>query len=171
VSSTSARGPSLRFGLAVVAVALAAATWAGYTTGKRAAAVHEIMYDHPAEAARIAFVRESPCATGRCQTLWIGTTREDARQVAALDAKERCEGLAWAKDGFRVGFVINGYHLRIFDGESGQQVAGVNLFEPTGTPSTRIARGVTFSDNGAAVTFDECPRDHSGCRPGLTAVR
>jgi hypothetical protein len=30
---------------------------------------------------------------------------------------------------------------------------------------------VTFSQNGAAVTFDDCPRGHSGCKSGLAAVR
>ena len=38
-------------------------------------------------------------------------------------------------------------------------------------PSSRLARGVTFSQNGAAVTFDDCPRGRSGCKPGLAAVR
>ena len=28
---------------------------------------------------------------------------------------EHCDEIAWTPDGFRVGFVINGYQLRIFD--------------------------------------------------------
>jgi hypothetical protein len=35
----------------------------------------------------------------------------------------------------------------------------------------RFARGVTFSDNGFAVTFDDCPKGRSGCRSGLAGVR
>jgi hypothetical protein len=47
----------------------------------------------------------------------------------------------------------------------------VNLIEPDANPTSRFARGVTFSQNGAAVTFDECPRGRSGCKSGLVAVR
>ena len=84
---------------------------------------------------------------------------------------EHCEEIAWAKDGYRVGFVVNGYQLRIFDAENRKQVRQVNLIEPDGTPSSRFVRGVTFSQNGAAVTFDDCPRGRSGCKSGLAAVR
>ena len=80
---------------------------------------------------------------------------------------EHCDEIAWARDGYRVGFVINGYQLRIFDAETPDSRSGqVNLIEPDGTPPTRIARGVTFSENGAAVTFDDCPRGRSGCKSG-----
>jgi hypothetical protein len=29
---------------------------------------------------------------------------------------------------------------------------------------------VTFSENGKAVTFDDCPRNRSGCRAGVVGV-
>jgi hypothetical protein len=67
--------------------------------------------------------------------------------------------------------VVNGYQLRIFDPETRKQVGLVDLIEPDTTPSSRIVRGVTFSQNGAAVTFDDCPRGHSGCKSSLAAVR
>jgi hypothetical protein len=35
---------------------------------------------------------------------------------------------------------------------------------------TRLARGITFSENGRAATFDDCPRSHSGCRAGVVGV-
>ena len=88
----------------------------------------------------------------------------------ALGSKH-CDEIAWAADGFRVGFVINGYQLRIFDGVSRKPINQVNLIDPDGTPSSRIVRGVTFSQNGASVTFDDCPRGRSGCKSGLVAVR
>jgi hypothetical protein len=47
----------------------------------------------------------------------------------------------------------------------------VSLIDPDGFPPSRIARGITFSDNGAAVTFDDCPRGHSGCKPALLALK
>lgn len=151
---------------------LAAAYFAGYTAGQRAAAGHERLSAVPAAAQRIAFVREHPCKTGRCQTLWIGSTREDATVVSELGGShELCEEVAWAADGYRVGFVINGHQLRIFDAERREQVGVVDLIDADGTPTARIARGITFSPSGAAVTFDDCPRTTSGCRSGLVAVR
>jgi hypothetical protein len=167
-----ARTADVRLKAALLLAAAFAATAAAYLAGKRAGAIHEVMAAAPAEARRIAFVRKQPCGSGWCEALWLGTTREDAVQIAALSpGTERCEEIAWAKDGYRVGFVVNGYQLRIFDAENRKEVKQVNLLEPDGTPSSRLVRGVTFSENGAAVTFDECPRGRSGCKSGLAAVR
>lgn len=158
--------------LASAALAAGAGVACGYTVGMRAAdPAREVMTASPPAGGRIAFVRERGCGEGRCQTLWLGTTRENATEVAALGARERCEGIAWSQDGYRMGFLINGYELRVFDSEPRRPVAQVNLIEPDGIPSSRIARGITFSANGAAVTFDDCPRWTSGCRSGLAAVR
>jgi hypothetical protein len=171
VPSARASGAPLKTGAIVLAAVLAAGAL-GYVMGLRSGAVHELMFARPTEAQRVAFVREEPCADKTCQTLWLGNSREDAVQVAALPAGlERCEEIAWAKDGLRFGFVINGYQLRIFDGYTRKPVRDVNLIDPDGTPSSRFVRGVTFSDNGAAVTFDDCPRGRSGCKSGLAAVR
>jgi hypothetical protein len=170
VPPAAAAGKPLR--ALIVALVVIGAAALGYVMGHRAGEVHELLFAAPSEARRVAFVREEPCADRICQTLWIGNTREDAEQVASLTAGTvRCEEIAWAKDGFRVGFVINGYQLRIFDGPSRKAVRTVNLIEPDGTPTSHFVRGVTFSQNGAAVTFDECPRGHSGCKSGLSAVR
>jgi hypothetical protein len=157
---------------AVVVALVVAAAAAGYVAGLRVGAVHELLSARPAEAQRVAFVLEEPCADKTCETIWLGNSRADAEKVATLPAgAERCEEIAWAKDGLRVGFVINGYQLRIFDGYTRKPVRSVNLIEPDATPTSRFVRGVTFSQNGAAVTFDDCPRGHSGCRSGLAAVR
>lgn len=161
-------------GVALAAAALGAAAGGGcgYTVGMRAAdPAHEVMVSEPPGGGRIAFVREAACGQGRCQTLWLGTKREDATEVAALGGRERCEGMAWSQDGYRMGFLVNGYELRVFDSEPRRQVAQLNLVEPDGVPSSRIARGITFSPNGAAVTFDDCPRWTSGCKSGLAGIR
>ena len=88
-----------------------------------------------------------------------------------LAGRERCEGIAWSADGYRMGFLVNGYELRVFDSEPRRQVAQLNLVEPDGVPSSRIARGITFSSNGTAVTYDDCPRNTSGCKSGLAGIR
>ena len=131
----------------------------------------DVMTSQPPGGGRVAFVRELACAEGRCQSLWLGTTAADATEVAALGGRERCDAIAWSQDGYRMGFLVNGYELRVFDSEPRKQVAQLNLVEPDRIPSTRIARGITFSTNGTAVTFDDCPRWTSGCRSGLRGVR
>jgi hypothetical protein len=161
-------------GVALVSAALAAAAGGacGYTVGQRTAdAPQEVLSSRPPSGDRIAFVREAPCGQGRCQTLWLGRQVEDAIEVARLGGRERVEDIAWSEDGYRMGFLVNGYELRVFDTEPRKQVAQINLVEPDGIPSSRIARGITFSTNGFAVTFDDCPRRTSGCRSGLKAVR
>jgi hypothetical protein len=161
-----------RLNAAFLLVALAPAFVAVYMAGKRVGAVQELMAASPSHAQKIALVKKQPCAAGWCETLWLGNTRADVVKVAELTARtEHCDEIAWASDGYRVGFVINGYQLRIFDGVARKPVNQVNLIEPDGTPSSHIVRGVTFSQNGAAVTFDECPRGRSGCKSGLVAVR
>ena len=170
-SVPSARSPraitTALFILVVVAAAVAA-----YLAGRRSGAVQNVLSASPAHAERVAFVRKQPCTGGWCETIWLGATKEAAVQVASLaPGTEHCDEIAWAHDGFRVGFVINGYQLRIFDPQTRKQVGQVNLIEPDTAPSSRIVRGVTFSQNGAAVTFDDCPRGHSGCKSGLAAVR
>jgi hypothetical protein len=174
VPAAPARRQSLTAVLAAVAVVAAAI--GGYAVGRRSGSAREVMSAAPAEAQRIAYVTEGTCEDrsnpGPCQTLWLGTAREDAAPVATLaGAAERVEAIAWAADGYRVGFLVNGYQLRVFNADSRQPVAQVDLIQPSGSPSTRIARGVTFSSNGAAVTFDDCPRYQSGCRSGLAAIR
>jgi hypothetical protein len=161
-----------RLNAAFLLVALAPAFAAVYFAGKRIGAVQELMAASPSNAQKIALVKKQPCARGWCETLWLGNTRSDVVKVAELvPGSEHCDEIAWAADGYRVGFVINGYQLRIFDGMARKPINQVNLIEPDATPTSHIARGVTFSQNGAAVTFDECPRGRSGCKSGLMAVR
>lgn len=169
---SSPRAASARMRTMILTVVVVASIAAAYLTGKRAGATEDVLSAVPAAGGRIAFIRKMPCAGGWCETIWLGKTKDSAVQVALLAPDtEHCDEIAWAADGFRVGFVVNGYQLRIFDPDTRMQVGQVNLIDPDGTPSSRIARGITFSQNGAAVTFDDCPRGHSGCKSGLSAVR
>ena len=123
------------------------------------------------DAAHVALVRLVPCAEHWCQSLWIGTTAASATRVAMLPPDtERCDEIAWSRDGTRAAFLIDGYQLRVYDARTNAPAGLMDLQPRDATPTTRIARGITFSDNGAAITFDDCPRDRSGCRPGLMAL-
>jgi len=120
----------------------------------------------------VAFVLEGRCATGRCQSLWIGPDTKRARMVQTLSGSGEESGeIAWTPDGARVAFIINGYQLRLFDARGGAPLGALAIIDPDGFPSSRIARGVTFSNTGTSITFDDCPRHHSGCKPGLLAIK
>jgi hypothetical protein len=140
----------------------------GGRIGMRRAQSDEVMTASPPAVQRIAMVRSERCDGGRCQTLWLGRATEDAVKIATLAPGKRVEEIAWSRDGFRMGFLIDGRELRVFDSEPFKPVATVQLAPKDGD---RFARGVTFSDNGRAVTFDDCPRGRSGCRSGLAGVR
>jgi hypothetical protein len=124
------------------------------------------------DASRTAAVRLAPCGTAWCEGLWLGTDAASATLLATLAPdREHAGEIAWSNDSRRVAFLINGQQLRIYDAQTRAPAGQLDLVPADATPSTRIARGVTFSDNGAAITFDDCPRYTAGCRPGLVAVR
>ena len=162
-----------RAGAVIAALVVGAlAAFAGFVAGKRAADNNRIvMTATPPDGKRVALVRERPCDGGRCQTLWLGATSDAATQLVNLGGGERVEEIAFSADGSLVGFLVNGYQLRVFESESRLPRASVELVKPDRIPSARIARGITFSSNGAAVTYDDCPRYSSGCKSGLSAVR
>jgi hypothetical protein len=158
---------------ALVAVAIAAfvVAVAGFAAGWLLGSRH-LLRSARAPGGGIAYVLESACVEGPCESLWAGPTVREARRLETLrHGAETCDEIAWTPDGGRVAFLINGYQLRLFDAHTGQNLGAVSLIDPDGTPSSRIARGITFSNNGAAVTFDDCPRDHSGCKPAILAMR
>ena len=123
-----------------------------------------------ADKSRVAFARDRLCAKGPCETLYVGPNVEAAGALEGLaDGHETCDDIAWTKDGRRVAFLINGRQLRIYEADTRKPAGKVNLYGEGG--EDRIARGITFSDNGAAVTFDDCPREHAGCRAGMVGIR
>ena len=125
-----------------------------------------------ADKSRVAFARDRLCAHGPCETLYVGPSIEAAEALEGLaDGSERTSEIAWTSDGRRVAFLVNGRQLRIYDAESRKPAGKVNLFSDDGAAASRIARGITFSHNGAAVTFDDCPREHAGCRAGMIGIR
>jgi len=141
---------------------------AGYFLGAR----RIVLFANAPARDGVAYVLEGRCAAGLCQTLWVGTSVKASKAVESLtEPAEQASEIAWTPDGGRVAFVVNGYQMRVFDAHTGANLGALALIDPDGFPSSRVARGVTFSTNGAAVTFDDCPRDHSGCRPGLVALK
>jgi hypothetical protein len=155
--------------LAFAAFVVAAAAFAaGWLLGARRTM---LVLESPTRDA-VAFVFEGRCAAGLCQSLRVGPDMTRAKVVQTLaGSSEQAGEIAWTPDGGRVAFIVNGYQLRLFDARTGESLGAMALIDPDGFPSSRIARGVTFSTNGASVTFDDCPRYHSGCRPAMVAIK
>jgi len=120
--------------------------------------------------ALVASVTERSCLDGRCQVLWVGAHGQTPTKVTTLNAGQTCDEIAWTSDGTRVAFLIDGYQLRLYSGASAVPAGQLTLIVPDAQPTTRVARGITFSENGRAITFDDCPRGRSGCRAGLAAI-
>jgi hypothetical protein len=120
----------------------------------------------------IAFVRDRLCPEAPCESLYLGSTVESATALEGLaDGRESSNEIAWTPDSRRVAFLVNGRQLRIYDAQTLKPAGKVNLFGDDASSANRIARGITFSENGAAVTFDDCPRDQAGCRAGMIGIR
>jgi hypothetical protein len=152
--------------------ALAAMVIAAGSSAACTPADHVLLQQSAPDQRQVALVTLTRCGTGWCERLLVGGATESATSIATLpQGSEHVNEVAWSKDGRRVAFLVNGYQLRIYDAETRAPAGQLTLVNPDANPPTRIARGVTFSDNGAAVTFDDCPRDRSGCRPGLVAMR
>jgi hypothetical protein len=116
----------------------------------------------------VAIAFETPCGGGHCQQLEIGTSDGTTAPVTRLDGR-RCDEIVWTPDGKRVGFVLDGAELSLYDAAA-RKLAGTVRLLTSEAARTRLARGVTFSETGRAVTFDDCPRTHAGCRAGLVGI-
>ena len=123
------------------------------------------------DAGHIAQVRLVRCASDWCERLSIGANADATQPIAVLAANERSSEITWSPDGKRAGFVINGQQLRLYEAATHKPAGQVDLVARDGDPPTREARGITFSENGAAITFDDCPRGKSGCRPRILGLR
>ena len=148
------RGGAATAGLIVAFVVASVAFAGGWFLGARRTVM---TVQSPAHDA-VAYVFEARCAAGLCQSLWIGKDMKHAKMAEMLSGpSEQAGEIAWTQDGTRVAFIVNGYQLRLFDARTGANLGAVAIIDPDGFPSSRIARGVTFSANAAAVTFDDCP--------------
>jgi hypothetical protein len=116
----------------------------------------------------VAIAVDVRCGGERCQDLGLGSSDEGADVLTRL-TNQSCDQIVWTPDGKRVAFVIDGREMLLYDAQARKLAGTVRLLSSEAAQS-RIARGVTFSENGRAVTFDDCPRAHSGCRAGVLGI-
>lgn len=76
--------------------------------------------------------------------------------------------IVWAPDGSLAGVVVNGTKLVVIDAPAKRIIYELPLIEKL--DGSRFARGVGFSANAVAITFDDCPRSAAGCRPRFMAL-
>ena len=134
-------------------------------------ATREAVFAASADGAHAAWAEDRRCWSGPCQALWIGDGRANARKVEVLEQASHCDEIVWTRDGSRVGFLVDGTQLRLYDPVSRAPAGQITLVTPAADGRAHaLVRGVTFSDNGRAITYDECPIGRSGCRAGFAAV-
>jgi hypothetical protein len=121
------------------------------------------------DSAGIAIATTRHCEPhGLCSELRLGATERESAVVQRLSGQE-CHEIVWTPDGTRVGFVVDASHVMLFDAGTAKLAGTVRLLSDEAA-RTRLARGITFSENGRAVTFDDCPRGRSGCRAAVVGV-
>ncbi len=120
------------------------------------------------DKSRVAVAREVPCQEGTCHELQLGAS-EDSSNTVAVISNRSCSEIVWTPDGTRVAFVLDGSEMSIYNAQTSKLAGTVRLLTAEAL-QTRLARGITFSENGRAATFDDCPRTHSGCRAGVVGV-
>ena len=122
------------------------------------------------DGARVASAFERRCGDIVCGELRAGPASDEAAARTFDTYRDSsCDEIVWTPDGKRVAFLMTGQQLVIYDAQSLKHLGNVRLLTQEAA-KTRLARGVTFSENGRAVTFDDCPRAHSGCRAGVVGV-
>jgi hypothetical protein len=142
---------------------------AAFVAGTRLA-TRETVFAASGDGAHVAWASERACAGRPCQTLWIGASRRSATKVATLPPAARCDEIVWTRNGRRVAFLLDGAELRFYDAASLLPSGTLILIQPQTGPTPRLVRGVTFSENDRAITYDDCPRGRSGCRAGFASV-
>ena len=113
--------------------------------------------------------KRPPMAASRRRCAWLPApgvgVRASGRTLQAQAGRgsaelasggDRSDEITWMQNGTRVAFLVNGTQLRMYDAEGGAPAGLLDLLPADGPPSTRVARGVTFSETGAAITFDDC---------------
>jgi hypothetical protein len=122
------------------------------------------------DGARVASAFERRCGEIVCGELRAGPAADDAAAKTFDTYRDSsCDEIVWTPDGKRIGFLMTGQQLVLYDAQTLKHLGNVRLLTQAAA-ATRRARGVTFSENGRAVTFDDCPRAHSGCRAGVVGI-
>ncbi len=114
---------------------------------------------------RIAEVHSRWSIDPPAQSLWLRPSREEKpRKLANLERDvDWCNEIIWSPDSSRVGFLIRGARLDVYDAGKGDMLESIIPVEPDGYPGSREARAVRFLEDGTGVQFRECMRGGNRC--------
>src|SRR5688572_3032722 len=105
--------------------------------------------------------------------------RDDQRLILAAGGEEieiarlneqtgAADAILWAPDGSLAGVLVNGSNFVVIDVKAKRAIYELPVLEKM--DGSREARGLGFSANALAITFDDCPRSGAGCRPRFLAL-
>ncbi|HEV2844412.1 MAG TPA: hypothetical protein VG477_06180 [Thermoanaerobaculia bacterium] len=125
-----------------------------------------VLFDLPSpDGRRTAEVHSHLSINPPAQSLWLRLSRESEPRI--LNHLEHdtdwCNEIIWSPDSSRVGFLIRGVRLDVYDAAKGDLLESMPLIEPDGYPGTREARSVRFLEDGSGVQFRECVRGGNRC--------
>jgi hypothetical protein len=125
-----------------------------------------VLFDLPSpDGRRIAEVHSHLSINPPAQSLWLRPSRESEPRI--LNHLEHdtdwCNEIIWSPDSSRVGFLIRGVRLDVYDAAKGDLLESMPLVEPDGYPGSREARSVRFLEDGSGVQFRECVRGGNRC--------
>ena len=170
-SATAASRSAVALMAALVAgIAIGAAAMYWYAERLTSSPYHRAARGTSPDGSRVAIALERPCNQLVCGELRVGPASSET-SAKAIDTyrDSSCDEIVWTPDGKRIGFLMTGQQLVLYDAQTLKHLGNVRLLTQEAA-LTRRARGITFSENGRAVTFDDCPRGHSGCRAGVVGI-
>ena len=96
-------------------------------------------------------------------------TGDSETEVRRLNEQTGTAGeITWAPDGSLAGVLINDSKLMVIEAAGRRVLYELPLLDKQ--DGSRVARGVGFSANAMAITFDDCPSVGAGCRPRFMAL-
>lgn len=148
-------------------VLLPVAVLIGFAAGRASAEVG-IVAEAWSPDARSALVVERRFAFGPADRRLVLRTPQGNVELRALAADVEVPEMIWSPDGSLTGAVLGGVSLAVVDPSASRLLYELPLVEPA--DGSRVARGVGFSANALAITFDDCPGRGAGCRPRFMAL-
>ena len=140
----------------------------GFAAGRATAGIGVVTHvQAPGKPQHIRVVQKFSLG-GRDQRVLIGSgsARTEVRRLN--DETGTADEIMWAPDGSVAGVLLNGSKLMVIEAEAQRVLYELPLLEKQ--DGSRVARGVGFSANALAITFDDCPRTGAGCRPRFMAL-
>ena len=140
----------------------------GFAAGRATSPVGTVMRaDAPSGGAHLRVDRRfSIGAPDHRLTISAGGEEIELRRLDELTGS--VTEMAWAPDASLAGVVMNGTKLIAIDPVGRRMLYELPLLDQM--DGSRVARGIGFSANAMAITFDDCPRAGAGCRPRFMAL-